>query len=156
MHPDSLNNLSLQLQRCLLISDDNRKISDMIGTVLYVSGSCLNLSLNDYVQVAPRSLVLYDVPRSLVSCESHSERTEEMYIPLRPIPIPDHCGGHNHRHFCVKGLQTGYIGGLFVLFCFRSANLPVKSDRIINLLIAVAVTEDEEEEEEDTSSLTFL
>ena len=57
---------------------------------------------------------------------------------------------HNHRHFCVKGLQTGYIGGLFFcVFFFRSANLPFKSDRIINLLIAVAVMEEEEEEDNE-------
>ena len=31
---------------------------------------------------------------------------------------------------------------------FRNADLPFKSDRIINLLIAVALTEEEEEEEE--------
>ena len=36
----------------------------------------------------------------------------------------------------------------FLLFVFRNANLPFKSDRIINLLIAVAVTEEEEEEED--------
>ena len=42
---------------------------------------------------------------------------------LKP-PTPDHCGGHNHWHFCVKGLQTGYIGGFcccclfFFVFCF--------------------------------------
>ena len=33
-----------------------------------------------------------------------------------------------------------------VFFC--NANLPFKSDRIVNLLIAVAVTEEEEEEED--------
>ena len=31
-------------------------------------------------------------------------------------------------------------------FFFRNANLPFKSDRIVNLLIAVTVTEEEEEE----------
>ena len=40
-----------------------------------------------------------------------------------------------------QGLQTGYIGVFF-----RNANLLFKSDRIINLLIAVALTEEEEEE----------
>ena len=37
---------------------------------------------------------------------------------------------------------------LFVLFCFRNTNLPFKSNRIINLLIAVDVTKEEEEEED--------
>ena len=36
----------------------------------------------------------------------------------------------------------------FVVFFFRNANLPFKSDRIMNLLIAVAGTEEEKEEED--------
>ena len=39
--------------------------------------------------------------------------------------------------------------GFLVVFFSSSANLPFKSDRIINLLIAVAVTEEEKEEEEE-------
>ena len=45
----------------LLISEGEREISVMTGTVLFVFGSC----------------------------ERHSELTEEMYIPLRPIPKED-------------------------------------------------------------------
>ena len=44
-----------------LISDDVLKISVMIGSLLCVFGSC----------------------------ERHSKLTEEMYIPLRPIPKED-------------------------------------------------------------------
>ena len=43
------------------MSDDNRKISVMTGTLLYVFGSC----------------------------ERHSELTEEVYIPMRRIPKED-------------------------------------------------------------------
>ena len=48
------------------------------------------------------------------------------------------CGGHNHRHFRVKGLQTGYISCFFFMQC-----RPPKSDRIINVLIEVALTEED-------------
>ena len=44
-----------------LISDHNRKISAMLGTLLYVFGSC----------------------------ERHSKLTEDVHIPLRPIPKED-------------------------------------------------------------------
>ena len=44
-----------------LISDNNQKFSVITGTLLKVFGSC----------------------------ERHSELTEEMYIPLRPIPKED-------------------------------------------------------------------
>ena len=54
--------VALGLAGCVsLISYDNRKITVMIGTVLYVFGSC----------------------------ERHSNLTEEMYVPLRPISKKD-------------------------------------------------------------------
>ena len=37
-------------------------------------------------------------------------------LQATPDTGPEHCGGHNHRHFRVKGLQTGYV--VFILFFF--------------------------------------
>ena len=80
----------------------------------------------------------HTIPTTVVSTSAN---------PRLEQPTPEHCGGHSHIHFCVKDLQTGYIGFLWVFF--RNADLPFKSDIIINLLIAVALTEEEEEEEEE-------
>ena len=62
----------------------------------------------------------------------------------RPQPSTLLCQGPPNRLH-----RWGFLSFFFFFFFFRSANLPFKSDRIINLLIAVAVTEEEEEEEGD-------
>ena len=57
----------------------------------------------------------HPIPTTVVST-SNNPRLEQ--------PIPEHCGGHNHRHFCVKGLQTGYIGSFFFFFFFSQCQPP--------------------------------